>query len=83
MNIVIKEIKELVRDPKILVSMIIVPVVMFPLMGFAIQTSTESAQQSIGKTSIAIIDQDQGTVSQSLENYLVSLNFTITNLNND
>lgn len=83
MNIVIKEIKELVRDPKILLSMIIVPVVMFPLMGFAIQTSTESAQQSIGKTSIAIIDQDQGTVSQSLENYLVSLNFTITNLNND
>jgi len=83
MNIVIKEIKELVRDPKILLSMIIVPIVMFPLMGFAIQTSTESAQQSIGKTSIAIIDQDQGTVSQSLENYLSSLNFTITNLNND
>jgi ABC-2 type transport system permease protein len=78
MTIVIKEIKELARDPKILLSMIIVPLIMFPLMGFAIQTSMESAEQRIEETSIAIINQDQGPLAVSLENYLAAFNFTIT-----
>jgi len=80
MNIIIKEVKELVRDPKILLGMIIVPLVMFPLMGFAIQTSMETAEQSIVETSIAIIDQDQGPVAASLESYLLMFNFTVTRL---
>jgi ABC-2 type transport system permease protein len=79
LNIIIKEVKELVRDPKILLGMMIVPLVMFPLMGFAVQTSMESAEKSIGKTSIALMDQDQGPVAQSLENYLAAFNFTVTN----
>jgi len=78
----VKEIKELVRDPKILLGMIIVPLIMFPLMGFAIQTSMETAEQSIGKTSIALMDQDQGPVAESLENYLALFNFTVTHLDN-
>jgi len=81
-SIVVKEIKELVRDPKILLGMIIVPLIMFPLMGFAIQTSMETAEQSIGKTSIALMDQDQGPVAESLENYLALFNFTVTHLDN-
>ncbi len=80
MNIVLKEIKELVRDPKVLLPMIVIPLVMFPLMGFAIQTSRETAEQSIGKTSIALIDQDQGSAAQSLEAYLELYNFSITRL---
>jgi ABC-2 type transport system permease protein len=80
LNIIIKEIKELVRDPKILLGMIIVPLVMFPLMGFAIQTSMESAEQSVEQTSIAIINQDQGIIAENLENYLSQFNFTITHL---
>ena len=78
LNIVVKEVKELVRDPKILLGMIIVPLIMFPLMGFAIQTSMETAEQSIEQTSIALIDLDQGPVAESLENYLALFNFTIT-----
>lgn len=78
LNIVIKEVKELVRDPKILLGMIIVPLIMFPLMGFAIQTSMETAEQSIEETSIALIDQDNGPIAESLENYLALFNFTIT-----
>lgn len=81
LNIIIKEVKELVRDPKILLGMIIVPLVMFPLMGFAIQTSMESAEQSIEETSIALIDQDHGLVAESLEDYLLLFDFTITNFN--
>jgi ABC-2 type transport system permease protein len=82
MNIILKEIKELVRDPKVLLPMIIIPLVMFPLMGFAIQTSVETAGQSIGKTSVALIDQDQGSVAQSLEAYLAAYNFSVTRLDN-
>jgi ABC-2 type transport system permease protein len=80
LNIIIKEVKEMIRDPKILLSMIIVPLLMFPIMGFAVQTSVESAGQNIKQTSIAVIDQDQGTVAMSLESYLKAYNFTVTNL---
>ncbi len=77
-TIIIKEVKELARDPKILLSMIIVPLIMFPLMGVAMQISMESAEQKIEETSIAIINQDQGAVALTLENYLAVFNFTIT-----
>ena len=80
LTIVIKEVKEMVRDPKILLGMLIVPLVMFPLMGFAVQTSVESAEQSIGETSIALIDQDGGSVAKDLEDYLKTFNFTVTYL---
>ena len=32
-TILIKELKELIRDPKILLGMIILPLVMFPVLG--------------------------------------------------
>jgi ABC-2 type transport system permease protein len=80
LNIIIKEVKEMVRDPKILLGMIIVPMLMFPLMGFAVQISMESATQSIGETSIALIDQDGGSVAKELEDYLKIFNFTVTYL---
>lgn len=82
MNIILKEIKELVRDPKVLLPMIVIPLVMFPLMGFAVQTSMETAQQSIGETSIALIDQDGGSVALSLQAFMTGSNFSVTHLDN-
>ena len=61
---VVKEVKELVRDPKILLSMIIVPLIMFPLMGFAIQTSIETVEIGVGGISMAIMDLDEGPVAR-------------------
>jgi ABC-2 type transport system permease protein len=81
MNIILKEIKELVRDPKVLLPMIVIPLVMFPLMGFAIETSMATAQQSIEETSIALIDQDQGQYALSLQALMTASNFSITHLN--
>ena len=46
-NVVVKELKELLRDPKILIGMIVVPLVMFPIMGFVIRGSIESTQQRL------------------------------------
>jgi len=80
LNIIIKEVKEMVRDPKILLGVIIVPMLIFPIMGFAVQTSVESVEQTIGKTSIALMDKDEGPVAENLENYLAIFNFTVTHL---
>jgi len=80
--IVIKEIKELVRDPKILIGMIIVPLIMFPLMGFAVQTSRQSAEESLKLVPIAIADLDNTNISRDLSNYLGNkTNLAVTRLN--
>lgn len=76
-NIIVKEVKELVRDPKILLPMIIIPLIMFPLMGFAIQFSMEAAEESMGEISVAVMDLDGGPVAENLTNYLTALNVTV------
>ncbi len=76
-NIIVKEVKELVRDPKILLGMVIVPLIMFPLMGFAIQTSMEAAEESIANISMAVMDLDKGPVAENLTNFLTSLNVRV------
>jgi ABC-2 type transport system permease protein len=76
-NIIVKEVKELARDPKILLGMIIVPLIMFPLMGFAIQTSMETAEKSVGNISMAIMNVDNGTVAENLTNFLTDKNVRI------
>ena len=76
-NIIVKEVKELVRDPKILLPMIIIPLIMFPLMGFAIQISMEAAEESRGEISIAVIDLDGGPVAESLRINLTDWNAKI------
>ena len=80
--IVVKEVKELIRDPKILLGLIIVPLIMFPLMGFAVQTSLEITEVRIKNISIAVIDHDKGPVVQDLINFLIILNVQIFDVNN-
>lgn len=76
-NIVVKEVKELVRDPKILLPMIIIPMLMFPIMGFAIQFSIEAVGQSMEDISVGLTDNDGGPVAESLTDYLTALNVTV------
>ena len=80
-NVVVKEVKELARDPKILLGMIIVPLIMFPLMGFAVQTSIKTAVEGMGSISMAVMDLDRGPVSENLTNFLTTLNVTIVEVN--
>lgn len=53
--ILTKEVKELLRDPKIIFGMIVVPLLMFPAMGLLFRTGIESAEQ---ETQLGIIDLD-------------------------
>lgn len=71
-NIVVKEVKEMARDPRILLGMILAPLIIFPLMGFMFRTSTEAVQESLRTMSIGIADFDHGDVAQNLTNYLRS-----------
>ncbi|UCG44887.1 MAG: ABC transporter permease, partial [Candidatus Bathyarchaeota archaeon] len=80
LNMVVKEVKELVRDPRILLGMIIVPLVMFPLMGLAVQTSMETAEESMRSFSIAVKDSDGGSVATSITTFLRALNVTVVEI---
>ncbi|MEM3578034.1 MAG: ABC transporter permease [Candidatus Bathyarchaeia archaeon] len=59
-NFLLKELKELIRDPKIFLGMIIIPVIMFPLLGGIMSFSIQSAQEEAAKTTILIINYDAG-----------------------
>ena len=73
-----KEIKDLLNDKKIVLGMIVVPLLMFPLMGGAISLSTESAMNAAKSTNFALMNLDQGNYSAMAVNYFDSLpNVTI------
>ncbi len=65
-NIIKKEVKEMVRDPRLLLGMIIVPILIFPLMGSVMSATVESVEQSASNINIALIDQDLGNRSTDL-----------------
>ena len=71
-TILVKELKELMRDPKILVGMIVLPLIMFPVlglvMGFAVQTAQEEAQSA----TLLVVDNDSGNWSHVFVGYLNS-----------
>jgi ABC-2 type transport system permease protein len=80
-TILIKELKELVRDPKILVGMIVVPLLMFPVLGlvlgYAVETAQEQAQQAIEYlrgTGIKVIVENNLTPQQIIDQGLLVKN---------
>src|SRR4030042_5626596 len=81
-SIFIKELKELIRDPKILIGIIIIPIIMFPalgaVLGYAQQTAIEQAQ----KTNLLILNNDNDIWSQNLTDYLTKIGADITVINN-
>lgn len=76
--LMVKEVKELVRDPKILLGVILMPLILFPIMGSAIGVSQESAVRAASISPIAIYDEDKGEASQSLIGFLEKNGTVIT-----
>lgn len=68
-NILLKEIKELTRDPKILLGMIIVPLILFPILGGIMSFSMQSAEEKAEKASILMLNNDGGNYSKIFINY--------------
>jgi ABC-2 type transport system permease protein len=79
-TIMAKELKELIRDPKILLGMIIVPLIMFPVLGLVLGYAVETAQEQAQKATLLVVNNDGGNWSQELIGNLSSaMNVAIIN----
>jgi ABC-2 type transport system permease protein len=77
-NILVKELKELIRDPKILIGMIVLPLIMFPVLGLVLGYAQETAQQQAMNVQLLVVNNDGGNWSQTFINYLkIGLNVTV------
>jgi ABC-2 type transport system permease protein len=81
-NILIKELKELVRDPKILVGIIIIPIIMFPVLGLVIGYAEQTAIEQAQKTQLLVLNNDGGNWSETLISYLQAAGAETTIVNN-
>lgn len=77
-NIVVKELREIFRDPKLVIGMIIVPLLVFPLMGGAIRAGIEAEEQQLARMEIAVMDLDP---SSGGSNMSMLLNFVMVQSN--
>ena len=86
-NILVKEIKELVRDPKVLLGMIVVPLIMFPVLGGIMGYAMQSAREQAEKATLLVVDNDGGNWAKNFTEYLnSSVKVSVVNniaLNND
>jgi ABC-2 type transport system permease protein len=80
-NILVKELKELIRDPKIIIGMIVLPLIMFPVLGLVLGYAQETAKQEAMNTQLLVVNNDKGNWSQNFIAYL-SLGLNVTVLNN-
>jgi ABC-2 type transport system permease protein len=69
-NFLLKELKELIRDPKILIGMIVVPLILFPILGAVMNFSVESAKETATKTTALVLNHDSGENSTQFIAYL-------------
>jgi ABC-2 type transport system permease protein len=69
-SILVKELKELMRDPKILIGMIVLPLIIFPVMGLVLGYAVESAQEQAQKATLLVVNNDGGNWSQTFVSYL-------------
>ncbi len=80
-NLVTKEVKEMLRDPKILLSMVLMPLVVFPAMGVAMNISATAVEESVKEVSMALsmalIDNDHGLIAENLVSSLEAMNITV------
>jgi ABC-2 type transport system permease protein len=69
-TVLIKELKELMRDPKILVGMIVVPLVLFPVLGLVMGYAVSTAQEQAQKATLLVVNNDGEEWSTSFIDYL-------------
>jgi ABC-2 type transport system permease protein len=79
-TILLKELKELMRDPKILIGMIVLPLIMFPVLGLVLGYAVTSAQEQAQKATLLVVNNDGGQWSQNFITYLnSSMNVAVIN----
>ncbi len=83
-NIIQKELMEMFRDPKLLLGMVLVPILIFPIMGVAISSSQEATEEALKTSGVSLSSQDasdgNGTYTALLYSYLELSNLSVKNL---
>ncbi|RJS84693.1 ABC transporter permease [Candidatus Bathyarchaeota archaeon] len=73
-----KEVKDLLRDPRIYIGLII-PIIMFPIIGFAISMTTSQAMEAAReKITVTIIDEDRTEASERFISLLSDSGLNVT-----
>jgi ABC-2 type transport system permease protein len=80
-SILVKELKELIRDPKILIGIIIIPLIMFPALGAILGYAQQSAIEQAQGANVLVLNNDGGNWSQTLIAYLQSAGAKLSVMN--
>ncbi|MDW8061118.1 MAG: ABC transporter permease [Nitrososphaerota archaeon] len=76
--LVVKEFKDLLREPQILIGIVLAPILMLGLMGGILSTTFSSVREATaGRLSIAVLDLDRGVYSSNLIDTLKRMNVSI------
>ncbi|MFP3268897.1 MAG: hypothetical protein RXO29_04840, partial [Desulfurococcales archaeon] len=67
LSLISKETKEMLRDPRIFILMIVAPILIFILLGTVMGYATEKTVEATASgLKIAVIDEDGGEASKAL-----------------
>jgi len=78
-----KEVKDLLRDPRIYIGLI-VPIIMLPLLGFAMSVAMRStAEAAVMEMNIAVLDQDGTETSRGFISILTHMGLNMPNVSAD
>ncbi|MEM3513056.1 MAG: hypothetical protein QXH13_02630, partial [Thermoplasmata archaeon] len=84
LNIVVKELREMLRDPRLMIGMIVVPLLIFPLMGSVVNLSMDVAKESAKSVYAGYLSFDaqdgNSTLSNILYQFLTVQNITLVNI---
>ncbi len=85
-RLIVKEVKDLIRDRKILFGMIILPLIIYGVMGIVVSETTKYSIQQVKEAvstgmKLAVVDYDKSTYSKLLIEYLKRMNTTIDIVN--
>lgn len=76
--LVVKEFKDLLRDPQILLGILLAPILMLGIMGGILSTAFTSVREAVaGRISLAVLDLDGGVYASYLIDMLRSMNASI------
>ncbi len=73
--LVVKEVKELIRDPRIILPIILIPLIMFPVMGGIAGYAQKAATPR--RVTIGVMDLDETQLSRAFTSFLAGSNFTL------
>ena len=80
LTIVIKELKDLLRDPRVFIGIFVIPLVIFPVMGGSISAAQTATYEALKTVKVACLNLDQSSWSYELIEYLNSskhINLTV------